>query len=285
MRSNSAFRRFRTDGVRRRSLRARCRSGARTPLQRSWLSMSFRRKAARSRCTRVRRASRNGGRLSDVMLDNGTAMRGEIFVFACGPWLGKVFPDVMGQRLRIPIGQVLLLSPRRPAINRFTFPNCPSWNVPGVTGWPALGVDNRGFRVRGGGGRPPQDPDTSVRWVDSRYHEGARNVLNAVVPRIWPSSRCSRRAHATTKAVRVATSSSTNTRLTTTCGLSARAMRNRSRWGRSPASTLPSVCWANPLIPNSTPSSRFRNETFELQPTDVMRARRMGIGDPEDPQF
>src|SRR5207244_13122170 len=33
--------------------------------------------------------------------------------------------------------------------HRFTYPNLPSFNFPGVTGWPALPVDNRGFRVRG----------------------------------------------------------------------------------------------------------------------------------------
>ena len=55
-----------------------------------------------------------------------------------------------------------------PGDNRFGYPNLPSYNFPGVTGWPALGPDNRGFRVRIGGrgrGEGDDDPDTSRRWL------------------------------------------------------------------------------------------------------------------------
>lgn len=121
-----------------------------------------------------------GRKMNEVTLDNGDKVRADIFVFACGPWLGKVFPELMGPRLRTPLGHVFYFG-TPPADHRFEWPHCPSWNVPGVTGWPALGVDNRGFRVRTGG-RPPQDPDTSVRWVDGRYHEVGRNVLATYFP-------------------------------------------------------------------------------------------------------
>ena len=41
----------------------------------------------------------------------------------------------------------------------------PSFSFPGITGWPALPNDSRGFRVRVGGGTQT-DPDTSQRWID-----------------------------------------------------------------------------------------------------------------------
>jgi glycine/D-amino acid oxidase-like deaminating enzyme len=126
----------------------------------------------------------NGRRLGEITLPIGETIKGVSFVFACGPWLGKVFPEVMGKRLRIPLGHVFYYA-TPPGDNRFTWPNCPSWNVPGVTGWPALGNDNRGFRVRAGGGRPPQDPDTSVRWLDLRYHENGRSVLERYFPALF----------------------------------------------------------------------------------------------------
>lgn len=122
----------------------------------------------------------NGRRMENVTLEPGSPLKGDIFVFAVGPWMGKVFPALMGPRTRMPMGHVFYYA-TPPADNRFTFPNCPSWNVPGVTGWPALGVDNRGFRVRTGG-RPSQDPDMSVRWVDGRYHDSGRNVLQQWFP-------------------------------------------------------------------------------------------------------
>ena len=74
--------------------------------------------------------------------------------------------------------------------------------MPGVTGWAALPVDSRGFRVRGAFGPPApprapgaadvpppppppsappdprqQDPDLSLRWSNQDRIEGSRRVL------------------------------------------------------------------------------------------------------------
>ncbi|MGH7530490.1 MAG: NAD(P)/FAD-dependent oxidoreductase [Gemmatimonadales bacterium] len=125
----------------------------------------------------ARLGSRSGGRLLDVALADGTRRPARQFVIACGPWLAKVLPDVMADRLRTPLGQVFYFG-TPPDDQRFVYPNLPSWNVPGVTGWPALPVDHRGFRVRTGGGRRPgvprpTDPDTSIRWPSPEAVERA----------------------------------------------------------------------------------------------------------------
>jgi glycine/D-amino acid oxidase-like deaminating enzyme len=156
------------------------------------------------------------GRLEEVSLDTGATLRADTFVFAVGPWLGKTFPDILAKKTRVPLGYVCYFAT---PVNdhRFTFPNLPSYNFPGVTGWPALPVDNRGFRVRGterpptppgettasgrGGGVAPagapaaapngrggrgqgaevppqqQDPDTSDRWADAARIEGSRRFV------------------------------------------------------------------------------------------------------------
>ncbi|MBI4519771.1 MAG: FAD-binding oxidoreductase, partial [Gemmatimonadetes bacterium] len=49
---------------------------------------------------------RSAGRLSEVVLTPGDALTAETFVFACGPWLPKIFPDVMGKRLQTTRGHV-----------------------------------------------------------------------------------------------------------------------------------------------------------------------------------
>ena len=85
-----------------------------------------------------------------VRLTNGDTLSADTFVFAVGPWLGKTFL-LMQNRMRTPLGTVLYFG-TPPGDDRFTYPNMPSWNLPGTTGWAALPVDNRGFRVRGGGG-------------------------------------------------------------------------------------------------------------------------------------
>ncbi len=145
-----------------------------------------------------------GGVMQYVTLDDGTQIAGDAFVFACGPWFRKVFPAYFANRMRIPLGYVCYFgTPEGDA--RFTSPHLPSWNFPGVTGWGALPVDNRGFRVRGSVAPPPppanavrekrpetppppppdpaqQDPDTSVRWANAERVEGSRRLLRQRFP-------------------------------------------------------------------------------------------------------
>ncbi|MEO6878588.1 MAG: FAD-binding oxidoreductase [Gemmatimonadaceae bacterium] len=153
------------------------------------------------------------GRLEEISLDTGERLRADTFVFAVGPWLGKTFPDLFAKKTRVPIGYVCYFG-TPVGDHRFTYPNMPTYNFPGVTGWPALPVDNRGFRVRGtertptppGQARadttpptdagsnlanataatartqppvPPaqQDPDTSDRWVDQARIDGSRRFV------------------------------------------------------------------------------------------------------------
>jgi glycine/D-amino acid oxidase-like deaminating enzyme len=144
------------------------------------VAMVFRQKGGRIALGRASLGKRANGRMSDVAIAGGEALSGGSFVFACGPWLPKALPDVMTDKLRAPMGYVFYYGV--PAgDNRFTFPNLPSWNFPGVTGWAALPPDHRGFRVRGGGGTGPgrgeSDPDLSDRWVDSTGFERQRAFL------------------------------------------------------------------------------------------------------------
>ncbi|MCY3545471.1 MAG: FAD-dependent oxidoreductase [Gemmatimonadetes bacterium] len=108
-------------------------------------------------------------RLDALTLQPGESVSAGTYVFALGPWFPKAFPELMGNRLRIPMGNVVYLR-TPPGDNHYSYPNLPSYNFPGVTGWPALGPDNRGFRVRRGG-RGPDDPDTSRRWLREEEYE------------------------------------------------------------------------------------------------------------------
>jgi glycine/D-amino acid oxidase-like deaminating enzyme len=147
---------------------------------------------------RARPGKVSNGALQEVVLDTGQTLRADRFVFALGPWLPKTFPDILEKKMRVPIGQVCYFGT---PVNdeRFRHPNMPSWNFPGVTGWAALPVDNRGFRVRGSirqtpvpGAPPPPprpptplaqlDPDTSDRWFEAARIEGPRRVLEMHFP-------------------------------------------------------------------------------------------------------
>jgi sarcosine oxidase len=121
-----------------------------------------------------------GGRLLDVRLEPGGALGADAFVFALGPWYPKAFPELMGNRLRIPRGNVFYLGVP-PGDPRFAHPNCPSFSLGGTTGWPTLPHDSRGFRVRMGGAAP-DDPDTNDRTVPESLHERLREYLAKHVP-------------------------------------------------------------------------------------------------------
>jgi len=163
-------------------------------------------KGARFVLSRARLGAVKDGQLDGIILEDGTTLRGDAYVFACGPWLRKLFPELLENRMRVPLGYVCYFgTPVND--NRFTFPNLPSYNFPGVTGWPALPVDSRGFRVRGAiaapaapapslaaGAKPPtpppappadplqQDPDTSARWASQERIDGSRRFLAARFP-------------------------------------------------------------------------------------------------------
>jgi glycine/D-amino acid oxidase-like deaminating enzyme len=136
---------------------------------------AFRQAGGQIMIGRAELGDRSDTRLNDLVLSSGERLSAATYVFACGPWLGKVLPDVMANRIRTPIGHVYYFG-TPPNDDRFSYPNMPSWNVPGITGWPALPPDARGFRVRTGG-RPPEDPDFSQRTVDPAEFERARTFL------------------------------------------------------------------------------------------------------------
>ena len=132
---------------------------------------------------RIGRASlggRSGSTLENVTIEGGDTVSAAITIFACGPWFPKVFPELMGNRIRIAMGHVFYFAVP-PGDTRFSFPYMPSYGVPGCTGWPALPPDHRGFRVRTGG-RPPEDPDTSDRWIPPEAHDRPRQILQRHFP-------------------------------------------------------------------------------------------------------
>jgi glycine/D-amino acid oxidase-like deaminating enzyme len=124
---------------------------------------------------------RNGNRLQNIKTAGPAAtLTAAAYVFALGPWLPKAFPEIMGPRIRTPLGHVHYFG-TPPGDDRFTFPNIPSYNFPGVTGWPALPPDNRGFRVRWRGDTL-SDPDTSQRVFERREDRLARDFVRLRFP-------------------------------------------------------------------------------------------------------
>lgn len=133
---------------------------------------------------RIARASMgdaDGRTLSNLHLENGDRLEAGLFVIAVGPWFAKFLPELMGRRYSSrTLGHVYYFA-TPPGDESFRHPNLPSYNVPGVTGWPALPSDSRGFRIRTGGSQG-EDPDTSIRTIPPEAHQRPRDVLAKYFP-------------------------------------------------------------------------------------------------------
>ena len=116
------------------------------------------------------------GRLADVVLSDGTVVRARSFVFAVGPWLGKLFPDLLADRIFPTRQEVFYFGP--PAGDaRFAPPAFPTWIdfVDEVYGIPD--VEARGFKLAPDAHGPRFDPDTGERRVSPEGVAAARAFL------------------------------------------------------------------------------------------------------------
>jgi sarcosine oxidase len=127
------------------------------------------------------------GRLAAVRLDDGTAVAGDRFVFACGAWLPKVFPDVVGGRIR-PTGQTVVYFGGASQSDVFSPARTPAWvDFPaGIYGVPD--IDGHGLKVGIDEHGPPIDPDSDDRVAD----DGAVRRARAWLERRFPAMRDAR---------------------------------------------------------------------------------------------
>jgi glycine/D-amino acid oxidase-like deaminating enzyme len=104
-------------------------------------------------------------------------------IYACGPWLGKLFPDLLGPRLFVTRQEVLFFG--IPAGDlRFQPANLPVWldfgSQRGMYGFPDL--ETRGFKLACDRHGPPIDPDFADRLVAPAIVEEMRAYLGERFP-------------------------------------------------------------------------------------------------------
>jgi sarcosine oxidase len=103
-----------------------------------------------------------GGRLAAVTTRSGETMSGATFVFACGPWLPKLFPDLLGDRIFATRQEILYFGPP-PGDRRFAPPAMPAWIDFGAEMYGIPDIEARGFKISLDRHGPPFDPDTGDR--------------------------------------------------------------------------------------------------------------------------
>lgn len=121
------------------------------------------------------------GPLRSVRLGDGTDLRAEAFVFACGPWLPRVFPELLGGAIT-PTRQVEIFFGPPPSDDRFGPRHTPAWVdfQAGIYGVPDL--EGRGLKVGIDRHGALFDPDTDDRTLDAESIAMAREWLARRVP-------------------------------------------------------------------------------------------------------
>lgn len=103
-------------------------------------------------------------KLAALNTRSGRTIEADQFVFACGPWLPKLFPDLLGERISATRQEVYFFQPQ-PGDRRFDPGNLPGWadfNGGDIYyGFPNL--EGRGFKIAHDAHGPAMDPDQGDR--------------------------------------------------------------------------------------------------------------------------
>ena len=118
---------------------------------------------------------RGRGRLGALATAQGPISAGA-FVFACGPWLPKLFPDLLGERI-FPTRQEVFYFGPPPGDARFAPPAMPVWVdfAEEIYGLPD--IESKGFKVAPDRHGPPFDADAGERVVGAEGLAGVREFV------------------------------------------------------------------------------------------------------------
>ena len=116
------------------------------------------------------------GRLDEIATRSGDTIAGATFVFACGPWLPTLFPDLLGGRIFVTRQEVLYFGPP-PGDARFAPPALPAWIDFGEEMYGVPDIEARGFKISA---RPAR---SGVRPRHRRSHRGPHAAGGPRLPR------------------------------------------------------------------------------------------------------
>ena len=104
------------------------------------------------------------GKIDAVKTSSGESISAGAFVFACGPWLPKVFPALLADRIH-PTRQEIYFFGAPAGDTRWQPPAMPTWIDFGAEIYGIPDLENRGFKVALDRHGPTLDPDTNERVI------------------------------------------------------------------------------------------------------------------------
>ncbi len=126
------------------------------------------------------------GVLTGIKTTTGDSVAAATFIFACGPWLPKLFPGLLACRIFPTRQEVFFLGPP-PGSSDFCSPQMPVWLHHGHPDIPyALpDIECRGFKIAFDRHGPEFDPDTGSRGVPATSVEHLRSFLKKHLPVLY----------------------------------------------------------------------------------------------------
>jgi sarcosine oxidase len=128
-------------------------------------------------------APTGSGAVSVLGTAGGNEIRAGAYVFACGAWLPRLFPELLGKRLE-PTRQEVFFFGTPPGSNQYTAPAMPVWidfsDPRGPYGFPDL--ENRGVKIALDQHGPRMDPESGDRIPSAAALAAARECLTQRFP-------------------------------------------------------------------------------------------------------
>lgn len=136
------------------------------------------------RMARVKPGPIVNGSMTGISLEDGTRLEADAYVFACGPWLGKLFPEVIGDRVR-PTRQEVYYFGTPAGSQRYLPGHFPIWIDFGeriVYGLPD--THGRGFKIADDTRGELIDPTSANRTPSAQGIARARHLLAERFPEL-----------------------------------------------------------------------------------------------------
>jgi len=121
------------------------------------------------------------GRLEHVETSRGEWISADQFVFACGAWLGKLFPEILGERI-FPTRQEVFFFGVPGGETRFAAPALPTWLFQQDLFYGMPDIESRGLKIAYDGHGDRVDPDTQSRIVTPVMRERVRAYVERRFP-------------------------------------------------------------------------------------------------------
>ncbi|MEP7336435.1 MAG: FAD-dependent oxidoreductase [Acidobacteriota bacterium] len=121
------------------------------------------------------------GQLRELTTQSGLRIKADKFVFACGPWLPKVFPTLLEGRIH-PTRQEVFFFGSPSGDNRFALPRMPTWIDFGAEMYGLPDLENRGFKIALDRHGAAINPDNGERTVTPELLKEVRKFLSRRFP-------------------------------------------------------------------------------------------------------